>query len=86
MAANDDFAARRAGRAMGAVLRALRSTLVIAAVALTLFAVREGGVRWDELKRVAIGHSGLWAMVFAGVLIWDVLFRRGSRDHQRRSD
>ena len=59
-----------------AVLRALRSTVVIAAVALTLFAIRQGGLRFRELKQVALEHANLWALVFVGVLVWDFLFRR----------
>ena len=59
---------RRAGPALW---RALRSTLVITAVAVTLFSVRHHGLSVAEISRVAVRYSPLWLMVFVGLLIWD---------------
>jgi hypothetical protein len=62
-----------------AVFCALRSTLVIGAVALLVFAVRDGSFQWAKLNRVAVSNWRLFAMVFLGVLVWDYWFQRARR-------
>ena len=62
-----------------ALLRALRSTIVIAAIALTLFALRHSALTIAEIRRLAVHYSPLWVVVFFGLLIWEYWFERSRR-------
>jgi hypothetical protein len=61
------------------LLRAFRSTILIAAIALTLFALRHSALSVTEIRRLAVHYSPLWAAVFFGLLIWEYWFERMRR-------
>lgn len=63
-------------RALPALLRALRSTLVIGAVAVLFAALRVGRFHPRGLTALAIENWPLLPVIFTGVLIWDWWFRR----------
>lgn len=64
-----------------AVLRALRALLVIAAVALGVAAIRDGGVNWPKLVRLAEFNRTLFVFVFLGLCVWEFWYRRAKRRH-----
>ena len=64
-----------------AVRRALRSLLVIAAVVLVVTAIREGGVNWPKLMRLAVFNRTLFLLVFVGLCVWEFWYRRTKRHH-----
>ena len=55
-----------------ALLRALRSTAIIATVALLVFALREGDLRWSLISRVAATYRPLFLFVFLALLLWEL--------------
>lgn len=58
-------------RTIGSVtIRALRSTLVITVVALTVFAVRERSFDLPTLLRVVQDNQATFLLVFAAAWIW----------------
>jgi hypothetical protein len=59
--------------------RAVRSTLVITAVALVVAAARSGDFRWSVTTRLAWAHRGEFALVFAGLVIWESWVARAKR-------
>ncbi len=61
------------------VLRALRSTLVIGAVAVTVSVVRSGGFRWDMITRLAVSYRTVLTMIFLGLLVWEYWAQRVRR-------
>ena len=64
-----------------AVLRALRSLLVIVAVVLLVAAVRDGGVNGPKLMRLAVHNRTLFILVFLGLCVWEFWYRRAKRHH-----
>jgi hypothetical protein len=61
------------------VLRALRSTIVISAVALLVAALRQGRFQLGDLTTAMTRYWGLAVAVFFALLIWDVVFHRPKR-------
>jgi hypothetical protein len=59
--------------------RALRSTALIGAVAMTVAAACGGDSRWDAIVRLAESLRTLLAMIFLGLLVWEFWFRRARR-------
>ena len=51
--------------------RAVRSTLVIAVIAVVVAAAGSGDFRWSVIARLARAHLGEFALVFAGLVIWE---------------
>ena len=71
---------RKAPANVGAALvRALRSTVIISAIAIAIFALRRGTLRWVDLEFIAIRYWPLGVAVFFFVLFWDLWFRRTKR-------
>ena len=68
-----------------ALFRAVRSTIIIATVAIVIFAIRRGGIRLPELKALVILNRTLLAMIFFGVLIWDYWFQRAKSRQSMRN-
>lgn len=64
--------------------RALRSTVVIGAVAVTVSAARGGDFRWSVITWLAWSYRTLLTMVFLGLLVWDWRFRRARRRAENR--
>ena len=62
-----------------ALLRAARSTVVIVAIALTLFALRHSALSFSEIRRLAVHYSPLWMAVFVGLMVWEYYFDRKRR-------
>jgi len=64
-------------RAALAILRALRSTIIIVAVAAVVVAFRSrGGPGFGELRMLAAQNWGILVMVFLFVAIWDYLMKK----------
>jgi hypothetical protein len=61
------------------VLRATRSIVVIVFVVLLVSAIRDRGVHWEKLQRVAWSNRALFVAVFLALLIWDYWFQRMRR-------
>ncbi len=55
-----------------ALLRALRSTAIIATVALLVLALREGDFRWSLISRVATTYRPVFGFVFLALLLWEL--------------
>jgi hypothetical protein len=55
-----------------ALLRALRSTALIATVALLVFSLREGDFCWSHHSRVALAYRPLFAVLFLVLLVWEL--------------
>ena len=69
---------RKTGRA-AVVGRALRSTLVIAVVAVLVAAVRGGDLRWAMMVRLAWAHRGEFAMILMALVVWESWVARAKR-------
>jgi len=79
---NEALARSRAGAvAIGSFVvgRAVRSTLVIAAVAVVVAAARSGDFRWGVVARLAWAHRGEFALIFVGLLAWELWVARAKR-------
>ena len=79
---NESLAKSRAGAfATGSLVvgRAVRSTLVISAVAVVTAVARSGDFRWSGMARLAWAHRGEFALVFAGLVIWESWVARAKR-------
>ena len=63
----------------GIVGRAVRSTLVIAAVAVVVAAARSGDFRWNVVARLAWAHRGEFALIFVGLVVWESWVTRAKR-------
>ena len=64
-----------------ATFRALRSIVVVMAVALVIRAVRDGGIDWSKLARMVIHNRVLFIMVFLALVVWEFWYRRTKRHH-----
>lgn len=64
-----------------AVLRALRSSVVIALIALVLATLRHGALDGAMMLRLAELNRTLFAVVFAALCGWEFWYRRARRRH-----
>jgi hypothetical protein len=64
-----------------ALVRALRSLIIIAVVALAISAARNGSLGWPKLAQVVVLNRTLFVMVFLGLSVWEFWYRRAKRHH-----
>jgi hypothetical protein len=64
-----------------ATFRALRSIVVVMAVALIVRSVLDGGINWSKLARMVVHNRVLFIMVFLGLMVWEFWHRRTKRHH-----
>lgn len=67
-----------------AALRALRSIVVVTAVALVVAVVRDGSIHWPKFARMVALNRTLFVAVFLGLFIWEFWYRRTGRHHTVR--
>jgi hypothetical protein len=70
--------ARDAGspqRLVAALVRSTASTIVIGAVAITLFALRKGYHRPEEIGLLVIQNATLFGGIFIALVVWNYWFR-----------
>ena len=60
-------------------LRAVRSALVISAVAFTVFVLRGESIRWSVTRQVAEENYPRLAMIFIALLAWEFWFQARKR-------
>ena len=68
-----------------AVLRALRSLLIIGGVALVIGAVFNGGLSWSNVVHLAAVNRTVFVAVFLGLCVWEFWYRRAKRTHSIES-
>ena len=71
---NESLAKSRVGAvATGSFVvgRAVRSTLVISAIAVLAAAARSGDFRWSEITRLAWAHRVEFAMILMALVVWE---------------
>lgn len=64
-------AVKRGGRV---VFRALRSTVVIAVVAVAVAAARSGEYGWGVITRLAWAYRGEFALILVALVVWEIFF------------